>query len=104
MDTQTIETRLMEIAERAEYSGRMRGIAKATRSSRQSKDATEAADLSFRVTIQMVTTLARELADPDGTLVVRFYGKNGEQIAGVTRGAMAGGRNLPPAPAAKPAR
>jgi hypothetical protein len=61
MTEAVIAIRLAEIIERAEFAGRMDGIAKATRSSRRAKDARESSDLSSRYVRQMADDLVKEL-------------------------------------------
>lgn len=65
MNTQEIERRVIEIIERAEYTGRQRGIAKATRSSKASKAATEMADISERYSDRLARDLIADLTADD---------------------------------------
>jgi hypothetical protein len=56
-----LHVRLLAIIDRAEYAGRQDGISKATRSSKRSKDAREASDLSSRLARSMATDLMTDL-------------------------------------------
>lgn len=62
MNAADIEARVIEIIERAEYAGRLKGAAIKTRSNREATANHEASDISSRLARVMAHELAKELA------------------------------------------
>lgn len=62
MKQEQIEKKLLDLIERAEYTGRQDGISRATRSQKRSDAAREMADISGKLARRMATELAEELA------------------------------------------